>query len=132
MELLKPGAGLAVVAGLGALILAPGSPLRQAETPAEPATSYLYRVIEAGEDTGCDLALAEPGRDGRIPLVLGKACAMQASVARVSHWADRDDGTVELSDDTGTVAMRLASGDGSAFEAFGAGAPLVMLVEAGR
>jgi hypothetical protein len=133
MGIIKPGAGIALVATLAAVALSPGSPMREdgANAAAPQQAVPVWRVLDSGYDTGCEMALAEAGPDGRLPVVLGSACAMQASLSGVRYWVDGGDDTIELSDESGAVAMRLAAGDGSAFEAFGNGAPLIMLVASG-
>lgn len=130
MGIVKPGAGIALVVALAAVALSPDSPMRETTSAVEPA-AMLFKVLDTGRDTGCELTLAEAGADGRLPIMLSTACAAQASLSGVRYWADHDGDTVELSDEVGTVAMRLAAGDGSAFEAYGNGAPLIMLVAAG-
>lgn len=134
MGIVKPGAGIALAVTLAAVTLSPDSPMREtaANVAAPQHAAAAWRVLESGYDTGCELTLAEAGADGRLPVVLSTACAVQASLSGVRYWSDRDEDTVELSDETGTVAMRLAAGDGSAFEAFGSGAPLIMLVASGN
>lgn len=130
--MIKPGAGLAVLLAAGAVALSPQSPFNKTAEPHDEAGAETYRVLHSGRDTGCELGIA--GRGGFEPaqLVLGNACAREDALADLRFWTDRDDGTVELRDAQGRVALRLATGDGSAFEAFGAGAPLIMLVDAGR
>lgn len=129
MGIFKPGAGLAVIAAVGAVMLSPQSPLHE-DAAGAAHDGERYRVFDTGRDTGCEIARAPVGGDAPTMLTLGGACAGEASMSVVRYWVDRDDGTVELSDSTGTVAMRLASSDGAAFEAFGDGAPLIMLVDA--
>ncbi|MBX3530480.1 MAG: hypothetical protein KF849_07720 [Rhizobiaceae bacterium] len=127
MGIVKPGAGIALMAAFAAVALAPESPVANTTSAIEPATAF-FKVLDRGLDTGCELALAQPGADGRLPVLLGSACSSQEAIAGLRYWSDREDGTVELSDESGEIAMRLAAGDGSAFEAFGSGAPLIMLV----
>lgn len=129
MGIVKPGAGIAAMVAVAYAAFAPGSPM--AEPPAElerPASAF--RVLDSGLDTGCELSLAEAGPDGRTPLLAGAGCAAQDALADLRYWSERGDGTVELSGADGAVALRLAGGDGSAFEAFGNGAPLIVLVDA--
>lgn len=131
MGILKPGAGLALLVVAGAVALAPDSPLKQTALELDGnGGASRFRVLSSGRDTGCELGVPEPAEAGRLPLDLGGGCAAEEMLSGLRYWSDKPDGTIELTDEQGFVAMRLAAGDGAAFEAFGAGAPLITLVDA--
>lgn len=129
MGFVKPGAGLAIIVAAGALALSPDSPLREPEAE-QGAPSISYRVLDTGRETGCEMTLAGPAAGDRLPLLFTDACAAEGALADIRYWTDLADGTVELTDATGAVSMRLAESDGAAFEAFGGGIPLITLVDA--
>lgn len=134
MGILKPGAGLAMLVVAGAVALAPGSPLKQTALELDDdGGASRFRVLASGSDTGCELGVpgpAETAETGRLQLELGGGCAAEEMLSGLRYWSDNPDGTIELTDERGFVAVRLAAGDGSAFEAFGAGAPLITLIDA--
>jgi hypothetical protein len=130
--LLKPGASLALVAAIGAAAISVRTAPEQAVSDVAHEAQSFYRVIHAGRDTGCQIEVGAALADTRLPMVLGDLCSKEAVLAGLHYWADRTDGTIELSDAGGGVAMRLAASDGAAYEAFGAGAPLITLVDSGR
>ncbi len=132
MGILKPGAGLAAALAAAAVAFAPESPLNEGAGAQATAQASLFRVFHAGQDTGCEVSVGAEPSPARVPLILGGACAAAAAFEKIRYWTDRDDGTIELSDESGAVEMRLAAGDGAAFEAYGPGAPLIMLVDTGR
>lgn len=128
MGILKPGAGLAIAMAAGAMAFSPGSPLATTQQAAEVQAGERYRVLDAGRDTGCELDLGEAQPDGRTRLLLGRGCKGEG-LGNLHFWSDLTDGTVALLDEGGAVTMRLTAADGAAFEAYGAGAPLIALVQ---
>src|SRR5690606_23266466 len=91
-----------------------------------------YTVLNSGRETGCEMRRDPTSAGNRSRLTMGDACAAQDSLADLHYWVDVEDGTVELIDAGGTVAVRLMAGDGNAFEAFGSGVPLIALVSADK
>jgi hypothetical protein len=130
--LIKPGASLALVAAIGAAALSTRTPPEPAVAEVTAVAASHYRVIHAGRDTGCRIEVGEALADTRLPMVLGADCSKEAVLSGLNYWADRKDGTIELSDESGGVAIRLAASDGADYEAFGADAPLITLVDSGR
>lgn len=128
----KTGIGLAAVAVAGAAYLAPApdGPFDVAE-PEKPSLHGQYDLLRAGMDTGCVIRKGEPLGDDKSRLVLGQGCAKGfADYADVRYWADQPDGSVTFVAADGSVALRFGVGDGTAYEAFGDGAPLFALTDA--
>ena len=128
----KTGIGLAALAVAGAAYLAP-APDRPFDG-LEPGKSSLheqYELLRAGMDTGCVIRKGERLGDDKAKLVFGQGCAEGfADYADVRYWADQPDGSVTFVAADGSVALRFGVGDGTAYEAFGDGAPLFALTYA--
>lgn len=132
MSLFKTGAGLAALAIAGAAYLAPApeGPFGDGE-PDKPSLHEQYELLRAGMDTGCVIGKGERLGDDKAQLVLGHGCTESfADYADVRYWADQPDGSVVFVAADGTVALRFGLGDGTAYEAFGDGAPLFALTDA--
>ena len=118
----------AIAAAAVAFAGAPSGSTPEASSKLERLDHFM--VLDAGQPTGCEMTRKATGDGNGIPLVLGLACGANEAVGRVRYWRDRPDGTVELTDEAGSVALQLMAGDGADFESYGSGAPLVTLVAA--
>ena len=129
---IKTGISLAIFGVAGAAYLAPGSAQPTAALKPLPMPGIeRYEVLRAGADTGCVISKGNRHDPRSVEIELGKGCTEGfGDYADARFWIEEDDGTVALATADGAVALRFVSGDGHAYEAFGAGVPLFALSDA--
>jgi hypothetical protein len=136
MGLAKMGLSFAVLAVAGVAYMAPertiGVSRSAAPEAGETATaSATYQVLRAGHETGCFVSKGRQLSNDKAELEFGRDCADSVGgFAEARYWTDEPDGSVAFMDADGSIALRLAASDGLAFEAYGAGAPLIALAAA--
>lgn len=130
------GAGAIVFAGAAFMLTGQGAPPDPEPSVAAPhadgQTAPRFRLLKSGAYAGCDVAGGERVSARKVLLKLAPGCVDELpELADARFWMEREDGSVAFVAEDGRVAIRFAAGDGFAYEAFGAGAPLVSLVAEG-
>lgn len=130
------GAGAIVFAGAAFMLTGQGAPPDPEPSVAAPQPNgqavLRFRLLKSGAYAGCDVAGGERVSAQKMLLKVGPGCADEVpELADARFWIEREDGSVAFVAEDGRVAIRFAAGDGFAYEAFGAGAPLVSLVAEG-
>ena len=100
----------------------------------EPAVSVgdpsiYYRLHVLGESESCRIEKGPAARGGDSQLLAGEKCAaIFPAIGRARAWRESDEGTVDFVDQSGGVVAAFAVADGSAYESFSPGLPIMALV----
>lgn len=128
MAIIKSTMAMGAVLAVGVAYAVSGGVPRQ-DAPAAATAANSFHILLEGSDTGCEVTMGETPAAAKARLVFGKSCASAIpQLADALFWSESDDGSIAFTRVDGKVAMLFSAGDGVAYEAFGAGAPLLSLV----
>ena len=125
--LVKSGAAILLVAVGAAAYVFPQQGQSTESISTDVVAAGEYELYRAGRSTGCVLRKGAPAGAEQVELELSGCLESLGDYAGVRYWRDQADGSVELVAANGSVLLQFATGDGAAYEAFGAGVPLFSL-----